>query len=173
MTFRPGEVGNPEGRPVGSRNKRTTEILNMCKKANHKDSVFALSELVTTTTDESIRVAAANALAPYQHSKWQSSPVPRFIETPLEIATPETIEQATTCIAVITTRMAHGELDFQSGQDLIAAMKTFIDAKAGSELEARVALLESQRSQPPEPDPTAATDPEPNSTRDPATHLRF
>ena len=74
--FKPGEVKNPNGRPVGSRNKRTQEVLDLIRAQGHKDPLVTLSELQNSADDEGIRATAANMLAPYLHSKLAAKPQP-------------------------------------------------------------------------------------------------
>jgi hypothetical protein len=64
MPFKAGEAANPNGRPVGSRNKRTEKIFEVLEARGDKDPVDALSEIVTTTTDPYLKAQAANMLAP-------------------------------------------------------------------------------------------------------------
>jgi hypothetical protein len=69
MTFQPGVAANPNGRPKGSRNRRTQEILDLIQGRGDKDPLDALSEIITTNKDAAIVAQAANILAPYVHSK--------------------------------------------------------------------------------------------------------
>ena len=62
-SFKNGQIGNPNGRPVGSRNRRTKEIIDQIIKSNNKDPLITLSEISFTDPDSSIRAAAANMLA--------------------------------------------------------------------------------------------------------------
>jgi hypothetical protein len=154
MVFTPGQSGNPVGRAVGSRNRRTADLFKLLEERGDKKSVEVLSDIVTHSTDDGIRIAAATALAPYQFSKWQSSPDPRFIESPIEVPEFTTVEEASAAIAKFQSMVARGELDFQSAQDLIVMAKTFIDTLVGTELEARVALLEARATPSEDPEPT-------------------
>jgi hypothetical protein len=79
-SFVNGQIGNPNGRPVGSRNKRTKEIINQIIKSGNKDPLITLSEISSSDPDSAIRATAANMLAPYMHSKMQSTPAPRYVE---------------------------------------------------------------------------------------------
>ena len=63
--FKPGDIHNPNSRPVGSRNKRTAEVLELIKSAGHQDPLLTLAELQANSPDEAIRAQAANMLAPY------------------------------------------------------------------------------------------------------------
>jgi hypothetical protein len=128
--FLPGEVSNPNGRRVGSRNKRTAEIINQIINSGNKDPLVTLSELQANSSDESIRASAANMLAPFLHSKLQSVPTPRFIET-TELTLPplDSLEHAVQSIAVIETAVAANQLDVQSAQDLIGMINAYIAGK--------------------------------------------
>jgi hypothetical protein len=112
-----------------------------------RKSVEVLSDIVTNTKDEGIRIAAATALAPYQFSKWQSSPVPRYIETPVDLPEPETVEQATQQIAHLGTLLASGQIELDFHAALVASRRAWIESRIGSDLEARILALEGQRSQ--------------------------
>ena len=129
MPFAPGETGNSEGRQVGSRNKRTTLIIKQIIAAGHKDPLLTLAELQANSQDESIRASAANMLAPFLHSKLQSTPAPRFIETELTLPPLDSLENAVQSIALIEAAVAENRLDVQSAQDLIGMINAFIAGK--------------------------------------------
>jgi hypothetical protein len=152
MVFQPGQAYNPNGRPLGSRNKRTDEINKRCREAEHKDPIFALSESVTNTQDEGLRISAAAALAPYVHSKMQSTPTPRYIDNPVELEDPQTIDQANAQIAMLGTLLAKGEIDLDFQQALIASRRAWIESKTSTEIEARVVVLEQLAAIKPEGD---------------------
>jgi hypothetical protein len=152
MVFQPGQAYNPNGRPLGSRNKRTEEVNRRCREARHKDPIFALSETISNTQDEGLRISAAAALAPYMHSKMQSTPTPRYIENPIELEDPQTIDQANTQIAMLGTLLAKGEIDLDFQQALIASRRAWIESKTSTEIEARVLALEQATAIKPEGD---------------------
>jgi hypothetical protein len=146
MTFAPGETGNPEGRPVGARNRRTTLIIQQIIKSGNQDPLLTLSELQAKSTDESIRATAANMLAPFLHSKLQSVPTPRFIETELTLPPLTTLDSALQNIAVIEAAVADNKLDVASGQELIAMIEAFVRTKnilEVQELQERLTVLEA------------------------------
>jgi hypothetical protein len=90
--------------------------------------LITLSQIQHETQDVSLKIAAAAALAPYAHPKLQSIPTPRFIDNPIDVPDFTSVEVARDFIATVTVRVARGELDFQSGQELVAMAKTWLDA---------------------------------------------
>jgi hypothetical protein len=93
MPFEPGQSGNPNGRKPGARNKRTQAILDIIEARGDKDPIDVLSDLITHTTNEELKVQACNILAPYKHSKRSTSPTPRFIEEPTVVPEFTSIEE--------------------------------------------------------------------------------
>jgi hypothetical protein len=89
--------------------------------------LITLSQIQHETQDVSLKIAAAAALAPYAHPKLQAIPTQRFIDTPIDVPDFTSVEVARDFIATVTVRVARGELDFQSGQELIAMAKVWLD----------------------------------------------
>ena len=127
--YRPGTSGNPNGRPPGSRNKRTQEIIKEIQKLGHKDCLMRLSEIVHNEPDTSLAISASTALAPYMHGKMGTIPAPRFVADPFEVPTFQSIDQAEDYLAEIPQRVARGELDFQSALDFSNLVRNWIEAK--------------------------------------------
>jgi hypothetical protein len=132
-SFVNGQIGNPNGRPLGSRNKRTKEIIQQIIESNNKDPLITLSEISSTDPDSSIRAAAANMLAPYMHSKMQSTPAPRFVEESFDIPTFTHISDAEQFLARIAALVSSGSLDIQTGLELSTLAKNWIDAQCARE----------------------------------------
>jgi hypothetical protein len=128
MTFQPGVAANPNGRPKGSRNRRTQEILDLIQGRGDKDPLDALSEIITTNQDPNIVATAANILAPYVHSKRGSLPAPRFIPEQIEIQNFQTIQQAEDYLASIPGLLGRGEFDSQTALELSTLTKNWLDA---------------------------------------------
>ena len=65
MPFQPGNIANPEGRPKGSRNRRTQEILDLLKSRGDKDPLDFLSEVISGNGEypAELKVTASNILA--------------------------------------------------------------------------------------------------------------
>ena len=131
MTFQPGDVGNPNGRPKGTRNRRTQEILDLIQARGDKDPLDALSEIVSTSENPDHRISAANILAPYLHSKCATKPAPRFIPEPITVPIFQSIEEAEQFLNSIAVRLGAGEIDSQSALETNTIVKTWIDLSCG------------------------------------------
>src|SRR5262249_25930837 len=119
--------------PLGSRNKRTKEIIQQIIESNNKDPLITLSEISSTDPDSAIRATAANMLAPYMHSKMQSTPAPRFVEESFDIPTFTHLSDAEQFLARIAALVAGGSLDIQTGLELSTLAKNWIDAQYARE----------------------------------------
>src|SRR5262249_36372801 len=132
-SFVNGQIGNPNGRPLGSRNKRTKEIIQQIIESNNKDPLITLSEISSSDPDSAIRATAANMLAPYMHSKMQSTPAPRFVEESFDIPTFAHLSDAEQFLARIAALVSGGSLDIQSGLELSTLARNWLDAQYAKE----------------------------------------
>ena len=81
MPFQPGVAANPNGRPVGSRDKRTEAIWGALEARGDLDPADHLSSIVTNPNNSAeLRAQAANFLMPYKYSKRGTLQAPRFVE---------------------------------------------------------------------------------------------
>ena len=128
MAWQPGQSGNPNGY-AGPRVRRRNKVFDIIQGLNHKDALEVLSTLANHSQDEGIKVGAAAALAPYCHPKLRATPVPRFIETPIETPDFTSVEVAESFLAKIPVLVARGQLDFQSAQELCEMTKLWIDTQ--------------------------------------------
>src|SRR5215471_10587978 len=120
MTFEPGHK-LATGRPKGSRNKRTAEIFNRLENRGDLDPADLLSSIVTNNQEPNeLRIQAAGLLMPYKYGKHGSIPPPRYIDEPVQIPEPTTIEQANKNIAYISNLKAQGLIDLDFANSLIA-----------------------------------------------------
>jgi hypothetical protein len=140
MTFKPGQSGNPRARLPGSRNrKKTALVLRILKGRGDTDPLDLLSAIVTCAEAPlELRVQAVGMRAPYQHSRCTA----RYIGKKIDLPVVETVEQATACIAQIGALAAAGKLALDEANDLVGYQKAFIEAKIGTELEQRIAVIE-------------------------------
>jgi hypothetical protein len=131
MPFQPGNIANPEGRPKGSRNRRTQEILDLLKSRGDKDPLDFLSEVISGNGEypAELKVTASNILAPYVHSKRGALVPPRYIGEPVQVPDFQSTEDAERFLADLPRRAGVGELDLQSALDLSALTKNWLSAK--------------------------------------------
>jgi hypothetical protein len=91
------------------------------KGLGHKDALLVLSTIANDeSADIAYRVTAASSLAPFQHPKLASLPTPRYIDEPIQLPEPTTIEQANKNIAYISNLKAQGLIDLDFANSLIA-----------------------------------------------------
>jgi hypothetical protein len=129
MPFQAGVSSNPNGRPVGTRNKRTEKIFQELEARGDKDPIDVLSDIVTNATSPELKVQAANILAPYKHSKRGTLAPPRFVEEAIEVPEFQTIDEAEAFLADISQRAGKGELELQSALDISTLVRNWIFAK--------------------------------------------
>jgi hypothetical protein len=131
QSWKPGQRPEGAGRPVGSRNRRTTEVLELIKSAGHQDPLLTLAELRAKSQDEGIRATAANMLAPYLHSKMGTTPVPappRYMEIQQQLRKPKSIAEAYDNILYLSDLKAKGEIDIEAADSLIADQRVVLNA---------------------------------------------
>ena len=133
MTFQPGHTLSP-GRRLGSRNKRTAEIFNRLENRGDLDPADLLSSIVTNNQEpKELRIQAAGLLMPYKYSKCGTAPVQVYIDVPLDTPEFTHVSDAEQFLAKVAALVAHGQLDFQAGQNLSALAKNWIDAQYARE----------------------------------------
>jgi hypothetical protein len=133
MTFQPGHTLSP-GRRHGSRNKRTAEIFNRLENRGDLDPADLLSSIVTNNEEpKELRIQAAGLLMPYKYSKCGTAPVQVYIDAPLDTPEFTHLSDAEQFLAKVAALVAHGQLDFQAGQNLSALAKSWIDAQYARE----------------------------------------
>ena len=128
--YPPGTSGNPNGRPSGTRNKRTTELWDLLQKRGDRDPVEFMSQLVTDgTIPLEVRLQAANNIAPYRHSKCAATPPPRYIEKPFKLPHPQpaTLDQIMANISHINQTFALGKLELDFYNALLTGQRQHIE----------------------------------------------
>ena len=132
MPWAPGQSGNLAGYH-GSRRWRHREVFEDIKRLGHRDALVTLPTIQRESQDDSLRVAAAAALAPYAHPKLQSLPTPRSVENPIEVPEFTHLSDAESFLAKIAALVARGELDIQTGLELSTLAKNWIEAQYARE----------------------------------------
>ena len=122
-----GHTNNPNGRPVGSRNRRTNEIFNRLEARGDLDPADHLSSIVTDPNKSAeLRAQAANFLMPYKYSKRGTLQAPRYVEDAIAIPDFTNIQDAQNFLADIARRSGAGELELQSALDISTLVKNWI-----------------------------------------------
>jgi hypothetical protein len=128
MPFSPGVSPNPNGRPPGSRNKRTEELWRRLEARGDKDPADILSAIASNESEQKeLRIQASTALLPYKYGKHGSIIAPRYIEEPIDLPRPTTLIQANANIALISEMKALGRIDLDFANSLIADNRTIAD----------------------------------------------
>jgi hypothetical protein len=136
-----GHTNNPNGRPVGSRNRRTNEIFQRLEDRGDLDPADHLSSIVTNPNNSpELRAQAANFLMPYKYSKRGTLQAPRFVEDQIPVPDFANIQDAQNFLADIARRSGAGELELQSALDVSTLVKNWIlSITAQDELQLKVA----------------------------------
>lgn len=123
--FKPGQSGNPNGRPVGAANRRSVELYQRLRDRGDVDPAEFCSSIVSSPTEATeLKLQAANYLLPYLYNKRGTITPFRYIEEPVQLPRPATIEQANANIARISEMKALGHIDLDFAESLIADNRT-------------------------------------------------
>jgi hypothetical protein len=133
MTFENGHNLSP-GRPKGSRNKRTSELLIRLDERGDIDPADFLSSIVTNEQEpKELRIQASGLLLPYMHSKLGTVPAPRFLEIHIIVPTFTSTIQAEEYLNEIPQLLGRGEIDSQTAMELSTLVKNWIDSQYARE----------------------------------------
>jgi hypothetical protein len=120
-SFVNGQIGNPNGRPPGAPNRRSEELRRRLRDRGDVDPADFCSQIVSSPDEPTeLKLQAANFLLPYLYSKRGAVPTPRYIDEPVQLSEPVTIEQANKNIAYISNLKAQGLIDLDFANSLIA-----------------------------------------------------
>jgi hypothetical protein len=129
MTFQPGH-NLATGRPPGAANRRSEELRRRLKDRGDVDPADYCSSIVSNPNEPTeLKLQAANFLLPYLYPKRGAVATPRYIDDPVQLPEPATIEQANKNIAYISNLKAKGLIDLDFANSLIAD-NTTIEAMA-------------------------------------------
>jgi hypothetical protein len=88
------------------------------------------------TVQDSLRISAAAAAAPYIQARFQAIPPPQYVNTQIKVPDFQSAEQAEHFLLNLAKQVALGELDFQSANEVASRILAWINSKRyGEELE--------------------------------------
>jgi hypothetical protein len=131
--FEPGQSGNPAGRPKGSRNKATLAVEALLD-GEAEEITRKVIELAKKGDLVAIRLCLERIAPPRK-------------DRPVLFALPALgkAEDAANAFAVIVTAVASGQLTPTEAGELSKVVDTYARALLATDLDARVAALESER----------------------------
>jgi hypothetical protein len=99
--WKPGQSGNPNGRPSGARNKSCYALREALKALGDRDPAEFLSEIVSNENEpKELRIAASGQPMPYYHSKLGAISVPLPPVYVQEAIGPQVAERAVPVTAI-------------------------------------------------------------------------
>ena len=120
MVFQPGN-NHSEGRPPGAANRRSEELRRRLRDRGDVDPADFCSQIVSSPNEPTeLKLQAANFLLPYLYPKRGAVATSRYIDEPVQLPEPVTIEQANKNIAYISNLKARGLIDLDFANSLIA-----------------------------------------------------
>lgn len=129
------------GRPVGSVNRRTAEVIAEAMKAGKTPLEFLLETMRDEDLDHKDRAWAADKAAPFMHPR----PAPMERTVSLELPDTSTVEGIDKALDAIIAAMGKGELSPQEGQGFITAVETRRKAIETGDLLTRIEALEATK----------------------------
>jgi Family of unknown function (DUF5681) len=128
--FRPGQSGNPKGRPKGSRNRTTLAIESL------------LEGQATALTQKAIDLALSGDRIALRICLDRILPVRK--DRPIEFVMPkiETVADAPKAIGAITSAVARGEITATDAADVSRLIEIYVRAVEASDLDKRLKDLE-------------------------------
>jgi hypothetical protein len=123
--FKQGQSGNPNGRPVGSPNKRSAALAERLRERGDIVPADFCSLIVSNQTESTeLRLQASNYLLPYLYNKRGTVAALRYIEEPVDLPRATTLEQVNSNIALISEMKALGRIDLDFADSLISDNRT-------------------------------------------------
>jgi hypothetical protein len=157
MVWKPGQTGNPNGRPrkypvdgkypqpppgVDPRDfyglaAYRDEYRNIAEQHGLEDPVLYQHKLLSDDKlPVGLRATIAAAIAPYYRPKLGLQTLPRMVEIQVEVPNFQTVEEAQAFLIKITSLVGSGELSLSTGIDLGTLVRAWISAKhAAMEIE--------------------------------------
>jgi hypothetical protein len=129
------------GRPVGSVNRRTAEVIAEAMAAGKTPLEFLLETMRNEDLDHKDRAWAAEKAAPFMHPR----PAPMERTVSLDLPDTSTVEGIDKALDAIIAAMGRGDISPQEGQGFISAVETRRKAIETGDMLARIEALEATK----------------------------
>lgn len=133
--FKPGQSGNPRGRPLGARNRVTQKVEKL---------VFGQLESITQGLVDRAKEGNVQA-ATLLYRTFMGAMRDRSALVALALPKIESAEDAARAIAMTIEAVAEGKIDPDSGQRLVEMISAGIKVREQAEYEQRIAALEAAK----------------------------
>ena len=130
--FKPGQSGNPNGRPKGARNKTTLAVQEL------------LDGEAETITRKAIEEAKNGNMQAIKLCMDHMAPPPKDRPISFEVPKMETAEDAVCVMAAVFHAVAEGEITPSEAQAVASIVETFRRTIETGEYERRLAALEAE-----------------------------
>jgi hypothetical protein len=131
MTFKPGQSGNPAGKPAGARNKTTRAVEEL------------LDGEAETLTRKAIELAKAGDMQALRICLDRIAPARKGRYVPIDLPALDSAADAVKASAVIVAALSAGDLSPSEASELSKLVGNYVTALTASEFEKRLAQLET------------------------------
>jgi phage I-like protein len=130
-TFKPGESGNPAGKPKGARNKTTLAVEAL------------LEGEAETLTRKAIEIAKSGDMQALRLCLDRIAPARKDRHVPIDLPALDSAADAVKASAVIVAALSEGELSPSEASELSKLVGNYVAALTAADFEKRLALLET------------------------------
>jgi hypothetical protein len=130
-TFKPGESGNPAGKPKGARNKTTLAVEAL------------LEGEAETLTRKAIEIAKSGDMQALRLCLDRIAPARKDRHVPIDLPAVDSAADAVKASAVIVAALSEGELSPSEASELSKLVGNYVAALTAADFEKRLALLET------------------------------
>jgi hypothetical protein len=131
MTFKPGQSGNPAGKPPGARNRTTRAVEEL------------LDGEADTLTRKAIELAKAGDMQALRLCLDRIAPARKDRYVPIDLPALDSAADAVKASAVIMAALSAGDLSPSEASELSKLVGNYVTALTAADFEKRLAQLET------------------------------
>jgi hypothetical protein len=131
MTFKPGQSGNPAGKPPGARNRTTRAVEEL------------LDGEADTLTRKAIELAKAGDMQALRLCLDRIAPTRKDRYVPIDLPALDSAADAVKASAVIMAALSAGDLSPSEASELSKLVGNYVTALTAADFEKRLAQLET------------------------------